>query len=69
MRLRTRPPLLTYVPREGTPGRDNPQHAPRGTRGKRGAQGETQEPAPAPIPQASRAGRAHTTRALHPPRQ
>ena len=51
--------------REGTPGRDNPQHAPRGTRGQGGAQGETQEPAPAPTPQASPGRRAHTTRALH----
>ena len=55
--------------REGIPGRDNPQHALRGTRGQGGAQGEKREPAPAPTPQTCRERRDHTTRALHPPRQ
>ena len=55
--------------REGTPRRDNPRHAPRGAPGQGGTQGETQEPALAPTPQASRERRAHATRALHPPRQ
>ena len=59
----------TGTRREGTAGPEDPKHASRGTRGQGGAQGKTQEPAPAPTPQASRKRRAHTTRALHPPRQ
>ena len=55
--------------REGTPGRNNPQHAPRGARGKGGTRGEMREPAPGPTPLTYRERRAHTTRALHPPRQ
>ena len=55
--------------REGTPGQDHPQQAPRGTPGKGGVQGEKRDPAPAPTPQNCRKRRAHTTRALHPPRR
>ena len=55
--------------REGTPGQDNPQHALRGTRGQGGAQGEKREPAPAPTPQTDPERSAHTTRALHLPKQ
>ena len=53
---------------DGTLGRDNPQHAPRGTRGQGGAPREKREPAPAPTTQACRERRAHTIRALHLPR-
>ena len=49
--------------RERKPGRDNPQHAPRGARG-----GEKREPAPAPSPLTCRGRRAHTNRALRPPK-
>ena len=42
--------------REGTPGQDNAQHAPRGTRGQGGDQGWKQEPAPAPTPGHTRPG-------------
>ena len=55
--------------REGSRWRDDPQHAPRGRRGKGGAEGEKQEPAPAPTPQTCCKRRAHTTQALHPPGQ
>ena len=42
---------------------DNPQHAPRGTRGQGGAEGEKREPAPAPIPRS--AASASQTRPGH----
>ena len=55
---------------EGTPGRDDRPHAPRGARGKGGGgKGEEGETATATTPRTCRERRAHTTKALHPPRQ
>ena len=44
--------------REGTAGRDNPQHARRGTRGEGGAPGEKREPAPPPTLQTNQGAAA-----------
>ena len=54
---------------EGTPGRDSPPHAARNTRGGKRETGETQNQVLARAPRTSRERRAHTDRALHPPRQ
>ena len=55
--------------RYGTPGRDGPPHTARDTRGRKGETGETRRQVPAGAPRTGRERRAHTARALHPPRQ
>ena len=52
-----------------TPERDGPPNTAQDTRGGKGETGKTRHEVPARAPRSGRERRAHTTRALHPPRQ
>ena len=70
--LRNAQTALNGVPAsedEGHPDGKALPHTARETRGGKGETGKTRHPARPPQPRAGRKRRAHTTRALHPPRQ